>query len=323
MATTFVPVVCALCGADQPVMLYEGRDRLLGHSGTFTIVRCACCGLVYQSPRPEPIAPFYEGSYLPFESQAIVWRPVLKRHQKDKPAFQGAAGLHYNVFRQVVPWRRGSLLDVGCATGDFLEAMARFGWRVQGVEPHGPSAEQANRRLAGYADQAVRVGTLEQAGFPDAAFDVITLWHVIEHLPDPRRTLQEIRRILKPGGLCLIQTPCWGSLESFLFGPYWSGLDCPRHFWIFSRFTLQALAEQCGFSIWQQPHAPSYPMYALSAMFLAGHWFGRQAGDALFRFLHRPLVDRLASVAVKPLDLAGLGSQLTVALVHSAGDWPQ
>jgi len=308
-------VLCELCGSAQRTLLYWGEDRLLKHPGRFPLVRCDVCGLVYQSPRPIDIAPYYEGTYVSFDSQPSAWKPLLRRHAEQHTVFYGSAGLYYGVLRKVIPWRSGRLLDVGCATGDLLVAMDSFGWEVYGVEPSAAAAERANRRLGHHQRPPVTIGALEDAGYPDDFFDVVTLWHVIEHLPHPLATMREVRRVLKPGGICVIQTPCRGSLESLLFGRYWSGLDCPRHFWIFSHLTLQALVEQAGLPIWQRPVSTSYGMFAISGMFWADATFGRGTGQRLFQWLHTPIVERLFSPFFALLDRSGLGSQLTVVVV--------
>src|SRR5262249_4638551 len=94
-------VPCELCGSAQRTLLYWGVDRLLKHSGRFPLVRCDVCGLVYQSPRPLDIAPYYEGTYVSFDSQPSAWKPLLRRHAEQHTVFYGSAGLYYGLLRKV------------------------------------------------------------------------------------------------------------------------------------------------------------------------------------------------------------------------------
>jgi SAM-dependent methyltransferase len=310
-------VCCELCGDMAARRLYIGVDRLLKHPGSFPLVCCVRCGLIYQSPRPADIAPFYEGNYPPYNTLPSRWRPILRRHDEQNRIFVGAAGMYYGIMHKVVPlpWGQGRVLDIGCAAGDLLLALDHFGWEVYGVEPNPVVAAKGNQRLSHCGRAPITVGILEDAHYPDNFFDVVTLWHVIEHLPHPLATMREVRRILKPGGICIIQTPAWGCLESMLFGQYWAGLDSPRHLWIFSHLTLQALLERTGLRIWQRPATSSYDIFVMSALFWADAVRGEGAGPQLWQRLYQPWVRSLLSPLFRAIDRSGLGSQLTVAAV--------
>jgi 2-polyprenyl-3-methyl-5-hydroxy-6-metoxy-1,4-benzoquinol methylase len=138
---------------------------------------------------------------------------------------------------------RGRLLDVGCHIGVFLELAAARGWAAQGVEPSGWACAVArDRRLD------VRCSTLRDAGLPTAAFDVVTMWDVIEHFPDPAAELREVHRLLRPGGLVGITTMNVDSLVARLLGARWPWL-MQMHLYYFSVRTMQALLERCGFQV--------------------------------------------------------------------------
>lgn len=137
--------------------------------------------------------------------------------------------------------KRGRVLDIGCGNGNFLEHARRVGWQTVGLEVDPISSEIARRR--GFE---VISRLLEDATFPAESFDVVTMSHVIEHLPDPRRTLEECRRILKPGGWLVMATPNTGSLGHARFGRDWLGLDAPRHLIIFNPRAMTSLVERCG-----------------------------------------------------------------------------
>ncbi|RLC90966.1 MAG: class I SAM-dependent methyltransferase [Chloroflexi bacterium] len=136
-----------------------------------------------------------------------------------------------------------SLLDVGCHTGVFVEIAARHGWDAWGVELSRWAVEQAQA-------QGLHVvqGTLETADLPEAHFDVVTMWDVIEHLTDPHRALRQAYRLLKPGGLAVVHTIDIDSLFARLMGARWPWL-MEMHIYYFSRRTLRAMLEKCGFQV--------------------------------------------------------------------------
>lgn len=139
----------------------------------------------------------------------------------------------------------GRLLDVGCGDGSFLHRMQQKGWQVAGVD-FDPQAVAAARRRYGLE---LVVGDLQSAQFGRESFDAVTLNHVIEHLFDPRETLQEVRRVLRPGGLLVVVTPNPESLGHRRHGAHWFGLDPPRHLHLFPPATLRRVVEQAGFRI--------------------------------------------------------------------------
>jgi SAM-dependent methyltransferase len=139
----------------------------------------------------------------------------------------------------------GKLLDVGCATGNFLGEMRAFGdWDLYGVELSGEAAAYARSRLG----LTVAQGTLREASFGDDSFDVVTLWDVLEHVEEPLATLREVRRVLKPGGLLLFSTPNLRSFDRTLAGRYWAGYDVPRHLYLFPEPVLEGMLQASGFA---------------------------------------------------------------------------
>lgn len=231
---------CNLCGFDGTEPYREGYDWQLGGSELFRLVRCRRCGLVYLNPRPSPgeIGQYYPADYEPFTRSGDSHSGRLARWGYKR---------HLNKRCTTVMDRKGSgrLLDVGCATGEFLARMKEYGWQVQGVEPS-PAAAEIARQDYGLD---VRTGDLGQAYFPDRAFDAITLWDVLEHLHDPSAALTEIHRILDDDGLLILELPNPQSFDASLFGPFWIGLDMPRHLYVFPPAPLAAMLKQSGFRI--------------------------------------------------------------------------
>jgi len=234
--------ICNLCDADNAELVFVEKDRLMKLPGTFRLVRCRQCGLVYLNPRPTPkeMITFYPQEYDPYATAP-----------QDEPSSISRLDRSYGDWKRVravmAARPQGQrLLDLGCATGNFLHMMQRSSqWQVKGVDPS-PEATRYARERRGLD---VFTGELTEARYPDGYFDVVTLWQVIEHLHDPKGTLSEIRRILKPGGLLLISTPNLQSWDARLFGRYWAGLDAPRHLYVFSSQTLGRLLNATGFRV--------------------------------------------------------------------------
>src|SRR5262249_49627926 len=135
------------------------------------------------------------------------------------------------------PWTgAGRLLDVGCGSGRFLRQMALVGWRVAGIEFDAEAAAKA-RTVA----PVVFEGDPVAAAFRPAPFDVITAFHVVEHLPHPVAAMRNMLRWLAPGGLIIVEVPNAGGLGARLFGGHWSGFDYPRHLVHFTPRTMTDL----------------------------------------------------------------------------------
>jgi 2-polyprenyl-3-methyl-5-hydroxy-6-metoxy-1,4-benzoquinol methylase len=138
---------------------------------------------------------------------------------------------------------RGRLLDVGCHIGIFLEEAGARGWDAWGVEPSQWAVAQAKAR-----NLQVVQGTLAEVAFPPDHFDVVTLWDVIEHLPDPMRELRRIARMVRPGGWVCIHTMDVESLFARVMGKRWPWL-MEMHLYYFSRSTLRAMLQRAGFRV--------------------------------------------------------------------------
>ncbi len=254
--------LCAICGGSDTRPLFTLPDYLLDRKDVqATFVRCQSCGLVYQNPRPtldemsQHYPPEYELYSSPDDTGNASWllRQAIQLGLRKRGGF---------ITRHK---RSGRLLDVGCATGFFLNGMRSQGnWELYGVEISPYAVRVAQERYG----LNVKVGTLEDAVFPDDFFDVVTLWDVLEHLHEPARSLQEIRRVLKPDGLLIFRVPNLASLDARLFGPFWAGFEPPRHLYVLSPNTTDKLLQKAGFRIIEQSPAPgNYFTFILSMRF--------------------------------------------------------
>lgn len=137
--------------------------------------------------------------------------------------------------------RKGSILDIGAGTGDFLVTAKSTGWDVCGFEP-----SESARTLA--IQKGVKL-TPQTQELPDQTFDVITMWHVLEHVPDVDAQISELKRLLKPGGLIVIAVPNFKSHDAEVYGEFWAAYDVPRHLTHFSRQSIAKLFGQQGLEL--------------------------------------------------------------------------
>lgn len=131
----------------------------------------------------------------------------------------------------------GNLLDVGCGTGDFLNTAKHNGWKVKGVEPNEQARTIANAKTD---NEVYNIDQLLK--FTPDQFDVITLWHVLEHLPKLDEHFEIFKRILKPNGVLIIAVPNFKSYDAKYYKSFWAAFDVPRHLWHFSKTSIKKLA---------------------------------------------------------------------------------
>lgn len=249
-------ISCPLCSGTDFSVVYHGnfpevlsREFLVNvyrSSSDQTlfeqVVRCVKCKLVYLNPRLKP--ELIVGSYAEGEDTDFVKQDNF-RIQTFMSALRRLSRDHGLVLS-----RKTRVLDVGCAGGAFLRAARDIGVSAIGIEP--------SRWLSEYARSThqldVRSGTLSDHSFSDASFDLVTLWDVIEHVPDPKVELREIRRILKPKGLLVVNYPDFGSLVAKILGRKWPFL-LSVHLVYYTRRTLRLQLSKAGFKVVRiRPH---------------------------------------------------------------------
>jgi 2-polyprenyl-3-methyl-5-hydroxy-6-metoxy-1,4-benzoquinol methylase len=235
---------CPLCGRADAAVAFEARDPnpTSGPGLVFAVVRCKACGLAYTNPRPdvESIVGFYPPDYRPH-----------RRPRKDRSAV-GAwwrsrlTGKGSPERRGTIPWHgRGRLLDFGCGGGAFLRRMADRGWTVTGLDTSPVAADNVQDQLG----LNCLVGTLPHADLRCGSFDVVTMWHSLEHVHEPLAVLRDAYDLLVPGGKLIVACPNLDAWPARWFGPNWFGLDLPRHLTHFTPKTLAEMMLTAGFTI--------------------------------------------------------------------------
>lgn len=223
---------CPVCGSNTFSQVKSISDHFLSKE-QFQIAQCADCGFLFTNPRPSPenISRYYQSDeYLSHSKSnkgliSFIYDTVRNISLKKK----------FRLIKQYKPGKK--LLDIGCGTGEFLDYMKRMGWEVAGVEP----AEQPRKFAAGkYKIEVHNEDMIDR--LPEKSFDLITLWHVLEHVPDLNLRISQVKKLLANDGLLLIALPNHLSWDAHHYGEYWAAWDVPRHFYHFNEQTFSLLA---------------------------------------------------------------------------------
>jgi 2-polyprenyl-3-methyl-5-hydroxy-6-metoxy-1,4-benzoquinol methylase len=207
----------------------------------FGLRQCRRCGRMLLDPRPGigEIASSYGDAYYGAGSLKFV------------PAVEGVvdwfrsrrARLAERLVRAIRPVGMGTVLDIGCGSGQFLACLARSGHECHGTE----LSAETGKRASKIPGLRMHFGALDAETFAAGTFDLISIWHVLEHLPDPDHVLRLCHRWLVAGGALLIAVPNSDSWQARLFGGSWFHLDPPRHLHHFSRGSLETMLGDAGF----------------------------------------------------------------------------
>ena len=321
------PRPCPVCGATARQPLLDRRIRS-PFGETYGVVVCTACGLGFTDPVPTSaeMDAMYESSYYKFayDPRSPSWHPddtaarrrTIGSRAIDALTFLFKRALLLDRERALSGRPPGRVLDLGCGNGDFLRHLRRLGWEVQGLEV---SAEAAG--LARAKGIPVHRGDLGSASYPDRSFDVVTLWHVVEHLPRPLPELAEVRRILRDDGLLVVEVPNSDCLTFRLCGTAWRQLDVPRHLQHFTRGTLERALADTGFATVrrQDLHATDFDLAFYSFMDRLG--VTGRTGIRYFStdFLPAPLRSKALFLAVG-IPLALVAVPYTVAATFATGN---
>jgi len=215
------------------------RSFHVGDKGQYPFYRCQACSLLFVWPLPSDNLDIYSQSYFAGAEQGFGYID----YDQDKAPMTSTFEKYLDLLAQRHP-SQGSLLDVGAATGFFLELARRRQWKTCGVEPSDYATHVATDK-----GLDVRCGVLEDLSLPEGSFDVITMWDVIEHVTDPRESLAKAFALLTPGGTLALNTPDSASLLARLLGLRWHLVVPPEHLILFSRKSLELLLREAGFEV--------------------------------------------------------------------------
>ena len=251
----FETVACYLCGSTDARHLVTAQDDLGGTPGEFQFVRCTRCGLAYQNPRVslEHIGAYYDDQYIAHRRKRSwgILTPLFEHAMNKLDAEKD------RIVSRYLRLHSGSeVLDVGCAVGTFLTRLRRrYGARVCGVDFKDLSGAPSLR------DVEFHCGLLYEADLQAERFDLVTMWHFLEHDYDPLRSLATACRVMKPDGHLVIEVPRLDSRTAAWFGNRWPGLQAPQHTVVFDRDTLLRAVRKSGLEVVDYLAYGAFPAY--------------------------------------------------------------
>ena len=241
-------MACPVCGNAEDQLFCTAVDRVRKQQEpVWRIVRCPQCGFGWTSPTPTAAetAAFYPADY--FGDIRRTLDDYLSGRLKGTRSWRGSTEKVRLVERYAAG---GHLLDVGCGDGKFLWALDRRKWDATGLDTHSPTLSIVRERIP---DLRLVEGEIFSPDLAEGAFDVVTYWHVFEHLPDSAAILRRTRALLRPGGWLFISLPRFDSLQAAIFRRHWYAFDdVPRHIYHFSKASLERLLRHAGFEVRRQ-----------------------------------------------------------------------
>jgi 2-polyprenyl-3-methyl-5-hydroxy-6-metoxy-1,4-benzoquinol methylase len=232
---------CPCCSSTAIYPALSAKDHTVSGE-LFEIWHCDDCTVRFTQNVPDAssIAPYYRSAN--YVSHSDTEKGLVNRlyhmvrnhtlHSKKK------------LVQQVTNKRTGSLLDVGAGTGAFANTMQLAGWKVRALEPDDTARKNAAGKYGLQLESSEKLFALDTAHF-----DVITMWHVLEHVHDLHTYLAQFQKLLKPGGKLVIAVPNYTSHDAKAYGDYWAAYDVPRHLYHFSPKSMELLVNDNGFEL--------------------------------------------------------------------------
>lgn len=243
-------IICKDSKGEKPFLFVKDANEVF--AGTFRLVRCSRCGLVYLNPRIVDVE-----QRLYSEDYYINSRGALRFFVK-----------FFDLIFQIIKTYRitkfkykGIILDVGCGEGEFLKQMLRLGWKCYGIDPSNTACRFISKNLR----PSISNQDLSACEFSNAQFDVVTFWHSLEHIDNPILNLNIVHNIIKDDGILFIAIPNMDSLEFKITRRRWFHLEAPRHLYHYTPATITSLLSKCGFEVTKIDHgAFEYNIFSFS-----------------------------------------------------------
>lgn len=232
---------CPVCNQTQFTPFLECKDNTVSRE-TFQIVQCNSCGFKFTNPRPEPSD---LGKY--YKSEDYV------SHSNTKKGFINStyqSVRKYTLLKklQLISnyYKTGKILDIGCGTGEFLNTCKSAKWETVGIEP---DDDARNMAIKNYGLDVRTEDDLQN--LHDESFHIISMWHVLEHVPELNERVEELKRLIKPNGIIIIAVPNCDSLDAKIYKENWAAYDVPRHLYHFTPKDMETLFRNHGLKVFR------------------------------------------------------------------------
>jgi len=230
---------CPICGSFKLDTAFKTKDFFLSQE-EFGISKCKKCGFHFTNPRPQEgnLGAYYKSTdYISHSNAnkgmfAYLYQSIRKYTLTQK-------------YELISKRKEGNkILDIGCATGQFLYEFKKRGWLCKGIEPDSTAREFAKNQ---YDLKVFDPSYINE--FENHSFDVISMWHVLEHVSDLKSRMEDLKRLLKHNGYLFIALPNLESWDAAYYGKYWAGFDVPRHLYHFNKTNVKKLFEEYNFHV--------------------------------------------------------------------------
>ncbi|GAB2543400.1 class I SAM-dependent methyltransferase [Rufibacter soli] len=224
---------CPICSKTEFKNFLVVQDKSVSKE-SFVIVQCLNCQLKFTNPRPpeESIGPYYASEE--YISHSDTSKGLLNKTYRLVRSM--AVKTKVELVNRLS--KKGNILDYGCGVGYFLQACQKQGWQVEGYEPNETARKQTEEKLG----KPVHHGSLEELG--QETSDVVTLWHVLEHIHQLNETVKALVNATKKGGHIVIAVPNADSYDAKKYGADWAAYDVPRHLYHFNKISMQRLLKK-------------------------------------------------------------------------------
>ena len=283
-------VACPVCGSEDYGL------RAVKHG--FSYAECRVCEFVYLNPQltQQALAGIYNDEDVRSFYFEELLLPYVERDQQKE--FHGRA----RRLRAFVRKKDARLLDVGCAAGNFLGIASRYGFRAEGLE--------LNNRYVDYAQRhrgvTIQNKPLEEMNYAEESFDAVTLWDVIEHLPQPLKTLKELSRITAQGGVIGLTTINHACVNERILRERWRYYAPPDHVCSFTPKIMRSMLERSGFAVLEIQHHYMFEVLALD------RWFSRKSGSSIVATAQKGMYVAASALMGKLFSILRSGDLITV-----------
>ncbi len=245
--------LCPICQSEKIKMVLSATDQTVSRE-KFQVWECQNCSARFtqEVPVESEIGRYYQSEE--YISHTDTNKGIINRLYQVVRNY--TLNQKVDLVKKLSGKDQGNILDLGCGTGDFLGAMEKYGWKTLGLEP-----DEGARAIAMEKNNVHTKETQELFQLEPNSFDMVSMWHVLEHVHELHSYLEQIRSILKNDGNLIIAVPNYQSLDAQHYQDKWAAYDVPRHLYHFSPLSMEKLLEKNGFRMKKMKHMPFDSFY--------------------------------------------------------------